>query len=133
MKVLLAFFLAAHALIHLSYITPAPARTVGPEWPFEMSRSWLVSGLGLDAEAVRPIGMVLVIATVALLAGAGLATLGWIVPVDAWPLLTAAGAGVSLVTLTVFFHPWIVLGFLIDGALLWAALVAHWSPGAVST
>ncbi len=72
MKLLIAAFLAGHALIHASYLTPAPAQTAGgPEWPFTMSRSWLVTGL---------------------------------------------------------HHPWIVLGLVIDAALLWSVLVAGWAP-----
>ena len=51
MKLALAGFLVVHALIHASFLTPAPPRTAGgPEWPFEMSRSWLVTN--------RPAGMV---------------------------------------------------------------------------
>ena len=60
-----AAFIAAHGLIHASYLSPTPARTAGgPEWPFELGRSWLVSGLGLDAGAVRLIGTVLIAVTV---------------------------------------------------------------------
>ena len=133
MKLLLAAFLAAHALIHVSYLTPAPPRTAGgPEWPFAMARSWLVTGAGLDPGVVRTLGTALVLATVALLVGAGLATVGWLLPQSWWPPLVVAGAAVSALTLALFFHPWIVLGFVIDAALLWAALVAAWSPAAAT-
>lgn len=134
MKLLLAAFLAAHALIHVSYMTPAPARTAGgPEWPFEMTRSWLVTGLGLDPALVRALGTALVIVTVALLVAAALATVGWIVPAGWWPNLIVGGAVASVLTLTVFFHPWILLGFAIDAALLWAVLVTEWMPGEALT
>ena len=134
MKLLLAAFLAAHALIHVSYLTPAPAQTAGgPEWPFEMGRSWLVTGVGLDPALVRALGTALVIVTIALLAAAALATVGWIVPAGWWPSLVVGGAVASALTLTVFFHPWILLGFAIDAVLLWAVLVAEWSPGEALT
>ncbi len=128
MKLILAAFFAAHGLIHLSYLSPAPRTAGGPEWPFEMARSWLVTGLGLDADVVRPLGTVLVVATVALLAGAALATVGWGIPTSAWAILATLGAVTSAATLLVFFHPWIVLGLLIDAAILWFAVVAGWTP-----
>ncbi len=129
MKLLLAAFLAAHALIHVSYLTPAPPRTAGgPEWPFEMARSWLVTGAGIDPGMVRPLGAAAVILTVALLVAAGLSTVGWIVPAAWWPSLVVGGAVASAVTLVLFFHPWLVLGLAIDAALLWAVLVVGWLP-----
>jgi hypothetical protein len=129
LKILLAAILAAHALIHTGYLTPAPPRTAGgPEWPFELGRSWLVSALGVDPGIARVIGATLVIATVAVMIGAALATLGWIVPTSAWPVLTVAGAVASTVTLLAFFHPWIVLGIAIDAVLLWTVVVVGWTP-----
>lgn len=129
MKLLLAAFLAAHALIHISYMTPAPARTAGgPEWPFEMAKSWAVTALGIDPAVVRALGAALVIVTIALLIGAALATAGWIVPAAWWPSLVIGGAVASALTLALFFHPWILLGLAIDAALVWAVLVADWLP-----
>ena len=129
MKLLLAAFLAAHALIHVSYLTPAPPRTAdGPEWPFEMARSWLVTGIGLDPALVRTLGTALVVTSIALLVAAGLATVGWIVPSEWWAALIVGGAVTSAVTLGLFFHPWLVLGLVIDAALLWATLGTGWTP-----
>jgi hypothetical protein len=129
MNLLIGAFLAAHGLIHLSFISPAPARTAGgPEWPFETTRSWLVTGLGLDPAAVRAIATALVAISVALLVAAGLATVGWLVPAEWWPILAVAGAATSLVTLVLFFHPWLMLGVAIDMALLWAVIIAGWRP-----
>jgi hypothetical protein len=133
MKLLLAAFLAAHALIHVSYLTPAPPRTAdGPEWPFELSRSWLVTALQLDPAVARAIGTALVGGTVVLLVAAALAAAGWVVPSGLWAPLVAAGSVASLLTLTLFFHPWLLLGFAIDAALLWAVLVG-WRPFALGT
>ena len=129
MKLLLAGFLAAHALIHLSYLTPAPPKTAGgPEWPFELTRSWLVTGLQLDPGIVRTLGTGLVAATAMLLICAALATGGWLIPSNWWSGLVVSGAIASLLTLGVFFHPWLVLGFAIDAVLLWTVLVSGWQP-----
>ena len=131
MRLLVAAFLVAHALIHLSYLTPAPPRTAGgPEWPFEMARSWAVTSMGLDASLVRILGTALAVVTIALLVAAGLATMGWLIPAGWWPTLVIGGAIASILTLALFFHPWILLGFVIDAALLWAVLVANWLPAA---
>ena len=45
MQFLIGAFLVGHALVHAAYLSPAPPRTAdGPEWPFEMARTWLVTG-----------------------------------------------------------------------------------------
>jgi hypothetical protein len=132
MKLLLAAFLVAHALLHASYLSPAPPRTAGgPEWPFQLAGSWLVTGLGIDPAPVRALGAALVITTVVLLVGAALATVGWLVPSSWWAGLVTAGAAASLVTLALYFHPWLVLGVAIDVVMLWAVLVSRWEPSSI--
>ena len=133
MKLLLAAFIAAHALIHASYLTPAPPRTAGgPEWPFELTQSWLVTALQIDPAVARLLGISLATVTVVFLLGSALAAAGWIVPADMWPALTMAGAVASLLTLGLFFHPWLILGVAIDAALMWAVL-AGWRPFAIGS
>lgn len=129
MKFVLGAFLVGHALIHTSYLAPAPPQTAdGPEWPFEMARSWLVTGAGLDPALVRALGTATVLATIALLVAAGLSTVGWLIPAEWWSALVVAGAITSALALVMFFHPWIVLGLVIDAALLWMALGIGWTP-----
>jgi hypothetical protein len=129
MKLVIGAFLVAHALIHLSFLSPAPPRTAGgPEWPFELARSWMVTALDLNPDAARSIGTALAVATAILLVGAGLATNGWLLPEAWWSGLIVSGAIASLVTLLLFFHPWLVLGIAIDAVLLWSVLVASWLP-----
>jgi len=133
MTLLLGAFLIGHALVHLTYLSPAPPRTAdGPEWPFEMADSWLVTGAGLDPALVRTIGTAMVLATVVLLVAAGLATFGWLVPAEWWSALVVGGAIASAMTLAMFFQPMIVVGLVIDAALLWAALLAGWTPTVAS-
>jgi hypothetical protein len=129
MKLFLAGILVAHALIHVSYLTPAPPKTAdGPEWPFELTRSWLVTGLQLDPALARSLGVALVAVTATLLVAAGLATVGWLLPSGWWSGLVISGAVFSMLTLALFFHPWLILGVAIDAALLWAVLVGEWLP-----
>lgn len=134
MTLVLALFLAAHGLIHASFLSPAPPRTAGgPEWPFELTRSWLVTGLQLDPAIVRGVGIGLVVTSTVLLVLAGLSTVGWIVPASWWSGLTLAGAATSLGTLLLFFHPWLALGLVIDLVLVWVVVVAGWSPSNIGT
>jgi hypothetical protein len=129
MKLLLALFLAAHGLMHASFISPAPPRTAGgPEWPFELTRSWMVTGLQLEPGIVRAAGIGLALTSAGLLVLAAMTTAGWLLPASWWAGLTMAGAATSLVTLVLFFHPWLVLGLAIDFALLWAVIGAGWTP-----
>lgn len=125
MQYLLGLFVAAHGLIHTSYLRPTPA-DAAPSWPFDMSRSWAVTALGLPAGSVRAVGIALVAVTVIGYLGAALAAVG--VAGSLWaPAITIASVG-SIALLALCFHPWIVLGFAIDAVLLWAVLVQGWHP-----
>jgi hypothetical protein len=123
-----ALFLVAHGLIHASFVSPAPpATTGGPQWPFDLTRSWALSPLGLDAAVTRVVGLALVTVVVAGYAAAASSYVG--VTPGAWfaPAVVAASLA-SLALLGLFFHPWLVLGLAIDALLLWAVLLNGWSP-----
>jgi hypothetical protein len=126
-RLVIAAFLLAHAGIHAAFVSPRPPATAGgPAWPFEL-RSWLLTPLGFGPEANRLIGRALVAATIG---GFGLAAVGALslAPAAAWTAGVSLGAIASLAILVLFFHPWLVLGVVIDLGLLWAALVADWGP-----
>lgn len=127
MRILFGLFLLAHGLIHASYLSPAPpANPAAPDWPFSMARSWLVTGLRVDIDIVRAVGTLLVVVVVAGFALSGLAWLGILVPAGWWPGLVIGSASASVILLAAFFHPWIVIGFVIDAVLLWLVLAASW-------
>jgi hypothetical protein len=131
MSLVLAAFLTAHGLIHLSYLTPAPPQTAdGPAWPFHLDESWVSATLDLDPTLVRAVGGLLVAASVGLFVASALATLDWL-PASWWSALVIGAASTSLVTLALFFHPWLVLGMVIDVILLLAVVVVGWAPSAV--
>jgi hypothetical protein len=130
-KILFAVFLLAHAAIHVSYISPRPPVTAGgPTWPFELGRSWLLSPLGLSADMTRIVGIGLLALLVIGFGIAALATFG-MVPMTLWPGAVVVGAVTSIVMLVLFFHPWLVAGVGIDLVLLWAALLADWTPASL--
>jgi hypothetical protein len=124
-KFALGAFLAAHGLIHLGYLTPAPA---DPRYPFNLGKSWLITSIGFSEPSVRFLGMTLSIVTVVGFALTGLAATGIIVPPQ-WGLpLTVVSSIASLLLLVCFWHTWLVLGVAIDVALLVALLWLGWQP-----
>ncbi len=124
-KFVLAFFLVAHGIIHLGYLTPAPA---DPKYPFRLSNSWLIVRAGIDAAIVRALGMALGVITLVGFGAAALAALGIVVP-QAWSgWLTLVAATSSLVLLILFWHTWLVVGALIDVVMLAAVLGLRWLP-----
>ncbi len=127
-KLLLAAFLLMHGLIHALFLAPAPAATAGgPSWPFEISRSWVLTPLGLDPGVIRMIGLALFAATVAGFAVAAVATLGAL-PAGLWVGGVVLGSIASLALLGLFFQPWLVLGVAIDVVLLAVVLGNGWRP-----
>jgi hypothetical protein len=128
-NILVAGFLAAHGLVHALYLAPRPpAREGAPAWPFDLAHSWLVSRAGQDVRVVALVGTALAIATVAGFGLSALATAGWIVPVALWPMLVLLSAATSALLLAIFFHRYLLVGFLIDAVLVWAVLVMSWNP-----
>ena len=129
---LLAALILGHGLAHLAFIVPTPkaakATGSGMAWPFDLSRSWPVTRIGLDARIVRGAGVALTAVTVVTSLLAALATVGIVVPVDWWSGLVVAQAVSSLLLLTLCFSPILLNGFAIDLALLWLALLSGWSP-----
>ena len=95
-KFALGFFLAIHGLIHLGFVSPAPA---DPKYPFSLSKSWLITGLGLDEPSVRVLGIALSVVTVIGFAMSGLAAVGFVVPQSWWTPLIITSAGASLLLL----------------------------------
>jgi hypothetical protein len=125
---LIATFLVAHAAIHVGFVSPRPPATAGgPAWPFSLDRSWLLTPAGLDLMLARRIGTALLAITLGAFAISAIATLG-LLPAGAWVASIAVGSIASLALMTLFFHPWLSLGIVIDVVLLWAALVNSWTP-----
>jgi hypothetical protein len=129
---LLAAFLVGHGVVHMMFAVPQPggaaATANGVDFPFDLSRSWLV-GAGLDAAVVRAMATALVATVVSGFALAGLSTVGILVPVGRWQGLVVAATAASVLLLIVGFNPGLVLGFAIDAILVWVVLASLWLPG----
>lgn len=128
---LFAAFLVGHGLVHVLFAVPQPggaaATASGVEYPFDLSRSWLV-GAGLDATVVRGIATPLVVTVVVGFALAALSTVGVLVPVGWWQGLVLAATAASALLLIVGFSPGLALGFAIDAILLWVVFASVWLP-----
>jgi hypothetical protein len=127
---LLAALLIGHGLVHLLFAVPASAAAEGGSatWPFEIGRSWAITGGHLDDAAVRLALAVLIGIAVGGFALAGLATLGIVVPAGWWPSLVTVAALASAIVLIVCFDPQLVLGLGMDAILLWVATFRIWTP-----
>jgi hypothetical protein len=129
---LLAAFLFGHGWVHAMYVLPGkvvqPAPGGGMTWPFELSRSWLSSDFGLNAGAVRAVGLVLVVVTIFGFALAALASVPLVVPAAAWAGLVIVASVTSALLMTIFFSPELLVGLGIDAVLMYVAVLRIWLP-----
>ena len=135
MKVVIGVLLVIHGAITMAQsagsFNPASPGVPNPAWlswwSVPLGKSWLLSPLGRSrAAAIEPVlGIVWLIAGVAIVA-AGLGLLGLLVPVEYWRFLACLGAGLSLVTIIVYAHPFYAVGASTNAAILVALLWAQW-------
>jgi hypothetical protein len=119
MSPLLALVLVVHASIHIGYIC-------GPVWPFVTSDPWLVTSVGASSDAVRAVGIALVLVTFFAYLLAAVTAVG-LKRSFLKPLVVVASVA-SAVVLTMFVTPWTLPGLALDAVLLWATLVQDWRP-----
>ena len=133
----LAAILFGHGWVHLMFLFPRPAPSDGGkpatgkpamDWPFDLRASWIATRTGSGPGAFVAVGRVLVLVTFVLSTLAALATAGILVPAAWWQGLVVASSLASLAMLVVWFAPTLLLGILIDIALVWLAIAGPWSP-----
>ena len=133
LRLVIAGFLMAHALVHAGFVSRRPPPTPGaPTWPFELGYSWLLSRLGVDPGVLRAMGAALFVLTVVGYGVASLAALG-VLDGALWLGGIATGTIASLALLLLFFHPWLVLGVAIDVAVAWIVLRSGWTPAQIGS
>lgn len=129
MKIIIALFLIAHGLVHAG-LAAAPNPDVPDSKPGAFftspERSWLLPKIGLSEAAVRWVGIILVaVATLGfVLAGLGIFGIPGLSAI--WRTVAVISASVSLLLLVLFWHLWLIVGVLIDIAILVALLWANW-------
>ena len=122
-------FLIAHGLVHAG-LSAAPIPNDPEPKPGEFftvpARSSLLSRIGMKANAIRWTGIILVGLSTLGFVFVGLGVLG-VAGLDAiWRTVSVFSASVSLLLLVLFWHPWLVLGILIDIFVLISVLFLHW-------
>ncbi len=126
---LLAALLVAHGWVHVMFVFPRPTPSAGgSDWPFDLTRSWLVTGTGLDVGVLRTIGIALMAIVVVGFVIAALSIVGLLFPAGWWGGLLVVSAAASFLMLGLFFSPQLALGLAIDLALLWLVFGSGWSP-----
>lgn len=114
-------FLIAHALAHAGLaaapIPDDPNSTPGAFFT-DVNRSWLFLKIGLDSAVVRWIGITLVAFSIIGFIIAGLGVLGVPVFNHIWRGMAGFSAAISMLLLILFWHPWLVVGVLINIGLL---------------
>jgi hypothetical protein len=127
-KLLLTAFFMAHAAIHFGFISTAPAPAAGaPPWPFDLTRSWVLTPLGLEGSVTKTLGGGLLLLLGLGYAAATLVMMG-VLPERLFSASIIVGTSASLLLLALFFHPWLVLGVAIDVVLLYLVLGTSWAP-----
>jgi hypothetical protein len=89
-------------------------------WPTQIGQSW-IPGLGWP-------GALIWLVAGLLLLGAGLGFFGFLIPVGWWIPLAITGAIIGLVALVLYFHPYYIVGVLLNAGILWVALDAALRP-----
>ncbi len=125
LRILIALFLIAHGLVHYSLTTvpvPAPGALRTPFWPGwwrgNVDPLWPANNLGLPAQAVILIGCGLWLAVLAGFSLAGLGLMGIPGLSTIWQTAAIVGAAASLILLGLYWHPWLVMGVVINLGVL---------------
>ena len=117
LRTFFGFFLIAHALAHAGLaaapIPDDPNPTPGAFFT-NVNRSWLFPKIGLDSTIIRWIGITLVTLTIIGLIITGLGVLDVSVFHNFWREMAGFSAVTSLLLLILFWHPWLVVGVLIN-------------------
>jgi len=120
MKTLFALFLIAHGLVHAFYISPTPPITDGgPEWPFNINKSFLLKMIGLNTETIKIIGIILCLSVIIGFIITGIAWLNLFELGQYWDFIATLSSVLSIIFLILFWHNWLVIGFLINIAILY--------------
>jgi hypothetical protein len=138
LRILFGLFLIAHGLTTMSLATvPVPAAGAlhtpffPAWWRPNVDNTWPASRLGLPDGFVRTAGWILWLGALVLLAAAGAGLFGLLGLHAIWQILAAVGAAASLLLLALYWHPWLILGLLINIFVLlgvYAGWFTRWFP-----
>jgi hypothetical protein len=129
LKTIVAIFIILHGLAHAILAMVPNPKASDPVFAtfFSGFGSWLLTGLS-ESTSQRIANTLAVIAALGFVA-AGLALFDVLVPFDWWRILAIASAAVSLLLVLIFWNMYLIVGLLIDTAVLFTLLLTKWSPG----
>ena len=123
-RLLLGVFLIAHGALHPAiYTIPYDPEKAA----FDPGRSWALAAAHVAELPTRTFSTTFSVLAGVLFLFSGIALL---ISSSIWIPLAASGAMVGLVLKGLYFHPWLIVGVLIDLVVLWAA-TAGWPPSLV--
>ncbi len=129
LRLLIGGFLIAHGLVHsVLVVVPRPDDPSARPATFLTDRAWLLTSLGLGEAVVRSFTILLWMAATVGFVAAGLGFFGILVPQGWWRTIAVASSAFSLLLIVLYWHPWFVVGPLLDVGILVALLWAHWPP-----
>lgn len=132
LRLILGIFLVAHGFMTMSLATvPVPVQGsihtpyFPAWWRPNIDDTWPASRMGLPGGIIRTVGSILWLAALVCFASAGAGLLGLPGLNSLWQLFASAGAVISLILLAFYWHPWLVLGVLINVGML-AGVFTGW-------
>jgi len=129
LRIFFSLFLIAHALAHAGLAAaPIPGDPDPKPGAFftEITRSWLFQKIGSAPGFVRLVGIILVVLSTLGFLLSGLGALGVPGLSDIWQAAAGFAVAVSLILLILFWHPWIIVGVLIDIGIGVLSLGGKW-------
>ena len=134
MIIIIGLCLVAHGLVHAGLAAaPDPNESESRPGAFFTApqRSWLLPQLGLKPAAIRWSGILLFVFTTLGFILAGLGVFGVPGLAELWRTSAVVSAVLSLLLLLLFWHPWIILGVLIDVGIIFSLVWADWPSPAL--
>jgi hypothetical protein len=127
--VVIGVFLIAHGLVHAGlFAAPDPNDPESSPGAFFTStaRSWFFNRIETVAVTVQRTGIILAVLSTLGFVIAGVGILGVPAVSEIWQAMSVISAAVSLLLLIIFWHPWLVVGVLIDLLVFLSVLFLHW-------
>lgn len=123
MPLLIALVLVGHAVMHIGAVACGLLLVSTPPS--------IVTGTGVDFDALKVIAVVLTSVAVAGYLLAVLAAAGIVIPRNWWSPLVVVASVASATLLVGLLSPAAVPGLAIDAVLVWAVLARSWQPTAI--